>query len=80
MIIGMRHLDAGHAAHREDVVIVERGRADADHDVAVGHDRIRKIGHVFETVDAPCCLSTTAFIVFSVFLDRTRRRVNRGRP
>src|SRR5262245_17516034 len=36
-------LDARHAAHGKNVVIVERSRLDPDHHVVVGHDRVRKI-------------------------------------
>src|SRR6185503_6557918 len=40
---GHGHLDAGHAAHREDIVIVERGRLDPDHDVVVDDGRVGEV-------------------------------------
>ena len=51
-----RHFDTRHAAHREHIVIVKGGGANADDHVAFLDDGIRKIGHVFEIVDAAVLL------------------------
>ena len=49
---GQRHLDAGHSAHGEDVVVIEGGRPDANHDMVWFHHRVGKVGHILQVFEA----------------------------
>jgi len=49
---GERHLDPGHAVHREHVVIVERGGPHADHYVPVIRRRRGIVVYDFELIEA----------------------------
>src|SRR5262249_14676506 len=48
-----RHLDAGHAAHGEHIVVVEGGRSHPDDDVALGRLRHRVVADHVEIVEPP---------------------------
>src|SRR2546425_11289179 len=48
---GKRHLDAGHAANRHDVVVIKGGRLHTDHDVAIRHDRIGEVRYALELIE-----------------------------
>ena len=56
-----RHLDARHAAHGEHVVIVERGRADADHHMAFDHNGVGEIRHDLQFVEAAVLMQNNCF-------------------
>ena len=56
-----RHLDARHAAHGEDVVIVERRRTHADDHFAVAGLRRRVIGDDVEIVEAAVAAENQGF-------------------
>src|SRR5439155_22405795 len=48
---GERHLDAGHAANRQDVVVIQGARLHTDHHMPVGHHRIGEVRDVLELVE-----------------------------
>src|SRR5438093_4246115 len=54
---GERHLDAGHAANRHDVVVIQGGRLHTDHHMPVGHPRIWEVRAVHELL-GPAMLLT----------------------
>ena len=46
-----RYLDTGHAAHREHIVVVERGRFHPDDDMAFANHGIGKVPDVLQAVE-----------------------------
>ena len=57
-----RHLDARHAAAREDVVVVQRAGAHAYQRLSGPGHRVRVIGLVLDRAGPPCSWITAAFI------------------
>ena len=57
--------DAGHAPAREDVVVVERGRADPDDDLALARGRVRNIRPEREHLRAAVAFDDECLHLFS---------------
>ena len=58
-----RHLDAGHAAPREEIVIVERSRAHAHDRIVRTRHRIRKVRFVFDRAGSAVLVDDRCFHV-----------------